>query len=301
MMTRIAIASVLFIAATVTFTGAWILARRSFGGGTAQGATTMQSAPAWLGSDTPEFHDSFSTNAALREAARAEASANSYWWLQSGGMAEFRNGRARTLQETPAPHAEWRRVYAARHPADSDNGRHPQNIFRLVTRSHWQDSAQQIYARIIRYHPSASSNRNGSNGIYLLARYQDAQNFYSAGMRVDGTAAIVKTTDGVSSELARTALFAERAYDRQKNPQLLPKDTWIGLKARTLNRHDGGVTITLAVDIGATGNWTSVLQVVDDGKTFGGPPHAEFGAAGIRSDFMDAEFDNYAIARQRIE
>lgn len=84
-------------------------------------------------------------------------------------------------------------------------------------------------------------------------------------------------------------------YDTEKNPNLLPLNTWIGLRSEISNQIDGTVSIKLFVDRQNTGKWELVINTIDDGKTFGGSVIASEGYAGIRTDFMDAEFEDYSI------
>lgn len=85
------------------------------------------------------------------------------------------------------------------------------------------------------------------------------------------------------------------AWNKNSNPNLLPKDIWIGLRSEVVTDSSGVVNIKVYVDMGKTGNWVLVVEAEDDGKSYSGPAFLEAGHAGIRTDFMDVEFDDYSI------
>lgn len=189
--------------------------------------------------------------------------------------------------------SKWQRTYAASNPLDTDNGFHPQNILRLVTRSKWQDFRQEAYFRITRDQLSRSPNREGHNGLLLFNRYQDGQNLYYTGVRVDGNAVIKKKINGRYYTMAFRKIYPG-TYNRSSNPNLLPKDTWIGLRSEVVNNSNGTATIKLYVDNGRTGKWTLAAEAVDNGKSYSEVIRAP-GYGGIRTDFMDIEFDDYRM------
>jgi hypothetical protein len=130
----------------------------------------------------------------------------------------------------------------------------------------------------------------------MMARYVDGYNLYYAGLRVDGYAVIKKKIGGRYFTLAYKPVFTESGkYDRDKNPNLLPLGTSIGLKAEARNIGDSSVSLKLYADIGRKGNWTLVAEAIDDGRSYGGSAHTGAAYAGIRTDFMDVEFDDYLI------
>lgn len=51
------------------------------------------------------------------------------------------------------------------------------------------------------------------------------------------------------------------------------------------------------MDKDKTGNWLLAAEATDDGKSYGGTPILSEGYAGVRTDFMDAEFDDYKVAK----
>lgn len=157
----------------------------------------------------------------------------------------------------------------------------------------WGNSSQQAYFKIIGDNLSSSPNRNLSNGLLLFNRYKGSDNLYYAGLRVDGYAVIKKKANGTYYTMDEKPVFAG-IYNHDSNPDLLPKNQWLGIRADTSNLLDGSVRIELFTDIGDTGNWTRVLDVTDNGKSFGGAVFAS-GHGGIRTDFMDVEFKDYMI------
>jgi hypothetical protein len=237
-----------------------------------------------------KLNDSFDSTTTLVEAGRMSDSASPYWWVSSGAYFLGRGGLGSTIAGSLPSNDSWRRYYAATSPADTDNGFRPQNLFRLVTRSRWQNVRQQVYFRIRRDNLSASSNRNASNGLLLMNRYLDSDNLYYAGIRVDGAAVIKKKYRGRYHTLAYAKIFPG-GYHRTSAPSLLPKNEWLGLATELRNRTDGTVRIVLYVDPGP-GGWVPVFDVIDDGLAFG-PAITTSGYGGIRTDFMDVELENY--------
>ena len=91
--------------------------------------------------------------------------------------------------------------------------------------------------------------------------------------------------------------FRVPEYDRNENPNLLPMDEWLGLKAEFRNTPDGNVDVKLYAKVGKNGEWKLAASVIDDGrKEFGTHIIDGEGHAGIRTDFMDVEFSNYKIS-----
>lgn len=240
------------------------------------------------------FEDEFERVEMIHETNQMTTSANPNWWLSSGGMLIVENGVGKTIQGDAPTDNRWRLRYAQTKPIDTDNGYHPQNIFRLVMRSQWLDARQQVYFRIQRDQLSDSSYRNGSNGIFLMNRYQDADNLYYVGIRVDGKAIVKKKTQGHYYTLAYTQVYSG-TYDRALNPNLLPKAAFIGLRSEVRTLPDDTVEIRVYLDKGREEKWELVLTAVDDGVSYGGSPLLHPGYGGIRTDFMDVEFDNYRM------
>ena len=181
-------------------------------------------------------------------------------------------------------------------PIDTDNGYHPQNIFRLVSRNKWKNFEQEVYFKVNKINASESPNRNGSNGVLFFNRYQNGDNLYYAGIRVDGAAVIKKKINGKYYILAKKQFYTnDEPYDRGTNPNLIPNERWIGIKSEVKTNPDKSVSVKLFIDNEKNGNWVLALEAKDDNEFYSGPPILNDGYAGLRSDFMDVEFDDYGI------
>ncbi len=224
----------------------------------------------------------------LQEASSALASTSRYWWVNSGAYLNISGGYGRTIQGALAATDPWRILYAANNPTDTDNGQHPQNIFRLVSRNQWQNARTEAQFYIDRDNLSASPNRNVSNGLLLFNRYQDSQNLYYAGVRVDGAAVIKKKQNSIYTTLAYTSNIFAGTYNHATNPDLIPKNQWMGLRTDVQNQSDGSVRITLYLDRNNNGNWQQMAQATDKST-----PITKAGYNGIRTDFMDVTFENF--------
>ncbi|MGH7898039.1 MAG: BACON domain-containing protein [Candidatus Binatia bacterium] len=220
-------------------------------------------------------------------------SADPDWWVNSGGRFCRQASLGSTVQGSLPANDRWRTLYASSNPVDTDNGYHPQNIFRFVTKGLWGDVQQTVYFRIRALNMSSSSNRNASNGILFFHRYQDGQNLYYAGVRVDGAAVIKKKLGGTYYTMAyHSGVYPGGSYNATSNPNLLPMDRWVGMRT-VIDNASGGVTIRLELDDPAIGSgWTPVIEAEDSGQ-YGGAAITVSGHAGIRTDFMDVEFDGY--------
>lgn len=255
---------------------------------TNQVATAITSSP---------FIYSFNVSGQLEEAGSMKESRSPYWWLDSGGLMTIEENTGHTNYGDLPIFSKWNVMYRVSNPTDTDNGTHPQNIFRLITRSTWQQYSEQAYFNINTYNLSKSENRNVSNGLLLFLHYVDQNNFYYAGVRVDGTAVIKKKVNGKYFTLAQKKIFPG-TYDRDKNPTLLPSHTWLGIKTSIQNNDDGSVTVRLYFDEkGDRENpqWKIMLTAVDGVGGADGNPIVQESFAGIRLDFMDVEFSNFRI------
>ena len=240
---------------------------------------------------TPPFHYSFNTEGILQESASSSLSTSPYWWLNSGAELNLLNGRGKTIQGALASTDPWRLTYLASSPVDTDNGYHPQNIFRMVSRSKWQNFNQSVYFNIKKDQLSLSPNRAEHNGLLLMSRYiSGGDTLYYSGVRVDGEAIIKKKLNGKYYTLVSEKIFSG-TYNRLSKPSLLPKNTWIGLKTEIRNI-GSRVNIKLYMDLGWTGNWVKILETTDSSS-----PILSEGYTGIRTDFMDVEFDSYRITK----
>lgn len=231
----------------------------------------------------------------LEEAGSIDESLSSKWWLNSGGCFYRENGAGRTMQGEIPDDSKWRLAYLESNPIDTDGGYHPQNIFRLITRDKWQNFRQEGYFKINKYNLSDSPNRNESNGILLFSRYLDSDNLYYAGVRVDGTAIIKKKLAGKYYTLVQKQLTEGVKYDKESNPNLLPSGEWIGIRSEISNTPEGDVRIILYVDIGKTGVWKIAAEAIDKENGNESGLITDEGRAGIRTDFMDVEFDDYRL------
>jgi hypothetical protein len=242
--------------------------------------------------------DDFSENGTLEEAGKITDSKSQNWWLSSGAYFFQEDGVGKTIQGSIEEGSKWQKKYKKNDPGETDDGFYPQNIFRLVTRNKWYNYSQEAYYKITNYNLSEDDHRSESNGLLLFNRYQDENNLYYTGLRVDGAVVIKKKYNGVYYTMAYKQIF-DGKYDRESNPNLLPVNVWIGIRSEVNDNNDGTVSIKLLVDKDRSGNWKLVLETKDDGESFGGKAILDEGYAGIRTDFMDVEFDDYKITKKR--
>src|SRR3989344_3739378 len=242
------------------------------------------------------FSEAFDNTFTLEQVWPSVRSGHADWWVSSGGYLISENGSGRTLKGNLLPSDRFAMKYANSNPRDTAKGFRPQNVFRLVLRENFLNATQELRARVIYYEPSSSEYRNESNGVLLFNRYQDESNLYYVGIRVDGNAVIKKKLNGRYSTLDITPVFSNKnPYNREANNNFLPLNSWIGIKSLIKNIEDDKVQIELFIDQTGNGKWKRVLSVVDDGVTYG-PAITKSGYGGIRTDFMDVEFDDYRIA-----
>jgi hypothetical protein len=259
-------------------------------------------APGAAGSSTPPvavtspFIYSFNVPGTLQESGSMDASASPYWWLDSGGYFIVGNNTGETVQGALPAADPWRIAYAGSNPTDTDQGAHPQNIFRLVTRSTWDNVREQMGFYIAADNLSSSPNRNESNGLLLMSRYTgDGQTLYYAGIRVDGTAVIKKKYHGTYYTMAQKPVFSGAYTGTGAGANLLPHGEWIALRSDTRTNADGSVTVTLSMQLQG-GDWVELLSANDTGKNFGDtPPILGPGYMGIRTDFMDVRFEGFSL------
>ncbi len=219
------------------------------------------------------------------------ASTDPTWFLNSGAYLFIGSSTWRTVFGELSSNDPWRTEYVFENPVDTDNGFHPQNIFRLVSIGTWQNVEQTLYFRIAKTNLSASPNRNESNGVLLFSNYADADNLYYAGIRVDGTAIIKKKINGNYYDLDQETIYPG-VYDVNSSPNLMPQNVWIGLRTVTKTLPGGSVSIDVYIDKNGSGSWTQAAHGIDDGSD--GGPALSGGHAGIRTDFMDVEFRQYS-------
>lgn len=231
----------------------------------------------------------FDVSGVLEESDSMETSASQALWLNSGALFTVESGVGRTVYgDLPQEHI-WRKKYSRTNSLDTDHGYHPQNIFRLITRTKYLNVQQQAYFKIKADHFSASPNRNESNGLLLFNRYVDDNNLFYAGIRVDGLAVIKKKVNGKYVTLAQTPVQRGK-YSRSSNTNFIPHNTWLGIKTEVMNDDTGSVRIKLFLDMEGDNSWQLVLETEDSTKVLSQP-----GFGGIRTDFMDVEFKEYQI------
>lgn len=295
---RVSEATVVIVAAIAIATGLMVMSYHWQPDQNNPHAGEANLSPGGATTPTPaRFNDDFNTRSNLQESGDMPQSASQYWWLNSGGRLTLNGGYAQTVHGSLAPEDRWRKEYAKNNPVDTDGGIHPQNVFRLVTRSKYRQVMQEARFRVDADQLSKSPRRNESNGLLLFNRYQDGNNLYYTGLRVDGHAVIKKKFRGKYYTMAETPVFPG-TYDRIKSPNLLPKNVWIGLRSSVITRADGMTEIEIWSDLGHPGEWRQLLTVTDDGQRYGGKTIDAGGYGGIRTDFMDVSFRNYAISER---
>jgi hypothetical protein len=240
-----------------------------------------------------EFYYSFNAPGILQESMDAAESSSPYWFLDSGGKLIIQHGTGETIQGILDAQDRWYHAYAKSNPTDTEGGAHPQNLFRLVSKSVWGNSVIQADFKIVRDNLSASPNRNASNGLLLMLRYESADTLYYAGIRVDGTAVIKKKYNGIYYTMAQTQLYSGN-YDRDTKPNLLPHQVWIGLRASAETQADGSVAVNLYMQTEENG-WSLLARATDHGQFGNTRPITQAAPSGIRTDFMDVLFRNLSI------
>ncbi len=232
------------------------------------------------------------TPSMMYETGAMSESTEPNWWLNSGGQLT-RNGKfLSTVQGQLANSDSFRNLYADSNPVDTDNGYRPQNLLRLVTRVKFKNFNQQVFFNIQNINTSESPNRNQSNGVFFFNRYQDGKTLYYVGIRVDGTAVIKKKFAGEYTTL-KSAIVYPGTYQHETQPNLLPTHRWIGIRSEVINTSNNSVMIAMYInDINLGTGWIKILEVEDSGQN--GDTILNEGFAGIRSDFMDVNFDAYA-------
>ena len=237
----------------------------------------------------------FSTPTLLEEAGGYESSLNNLYWLNSGALAYvYGSTSIRTLTGDLEKGSKWQRAYMVSNPIDTENGYHPQNLFRLFTKAVFSDAVYQTYFKITKIVLSQSPNRNESNGVLIMFHAKDNANLYYAGLRVDGTAVIKKKTTGDYMTLGEVPVFAFAKYDKNSNPNLLPLDVWLGVQVKIKELPLKQEDITLSIDIGNSGMWVPMIHVID---TFQNnvPTLFEPSHAGLRTDFMEVQMKDFTI------
>lgn len=233
----------------------------------------------------------FDTDGTLEEAGSPKESSSVYWWLNSGGTLAIENGTGRSARRGQSVADRWFRAYRTNNALDTDSGRYPQNLFRLISQSEVGDADISMAFRMLGINLTDTPNRDVWSGVFLFSRYRDSDNLYYAGIRQDGHVIIKKKIGGQYHTLAEKEYFKSlRPYERDTNPNFIPGQTWLQLRLVT-KREDDDIRLTLYLKENA--GWEEVLSVLDDGV--GGNAFTEPGRFGIRTDYMDVEFDNYQV------
>ncbi len=240
---------------------------------------------------TTLFTYNCSVEGRLQETGSMSSTTSPYWWLNSGGYMYLSGGVCKTVQGELPVSDFWRLLYNRNNPTDTDEGFHPQNIFRLVTKQKFGgDISQKISFNATTMNLSDSMERNAWSGVLLFNRYQDGNNLYYAGIRDDGHAVIKSKKNGAYTTLAEAPYFSG-TYNRITNPTLLPFQEWMAIKTEIITNDDETVTIKLYVDNNNDGNWKLAVSATDKNN-----PILNAGYAGLRLDYRDALFDSYQIS-----
>jgi len=244
----------------------------------------------------------FNVDGVLHESWPMDSSSSKYFWLNSGGKLPIENGIGGTIQGKLPTNDKWRQLYAKNNPLDTGNGYYPQNLFRWVTRSTWDNVSQELPFKITEMNLTDTPNRDGYSGVLLFARYQpDGQTTYYAGLRQDGGVVIKKKYNGTYYTLKQVnGVFSNgKPYDRNSNPNLIPEDKWMAIKFDVKNKSDGSVSLDLYLDqnydIKKARDWKLVASAADQNNKYGGSPVLSTAHAGVRTDYMDVLFDNYRL------
>ncbi|MCA9308573.1 hypothetical protein KC980_03600 [candidate division WWE3 bacterium] len=212
---------------------------------------------------------------------------NYRWNIVSGGILNIKKSVLSTnIGELNTQNPVYK-LYQNKAPIDSDNGKHPQNLFKITTKRSYINSTQKITYKIKKLNLSDSPNRNNTNGIFLLSKYKNEQTYYKAGLRVDGNFIISRTLNGETQILAAKTYFLGD-YDRTQTPYLINTSEEDLLKFETIETKDG-VMLKLYYRDTPKRDWFTMLEVFDPTDM----AIVSKGKNGIQTDFMDVEFTNY--------
>ncbi|MDO8572616.1 MAG: hypothetical protein Q7S11_02470 [bacterium] len=242
---------------------------------------------------TLPFSYDFHVDGTLNETTDQISSSSPYWWVASGGSLIISSGTGKTTSGNLPASNPMNKLYAMKNPVATDLGIHPQNVFQMFLRQQELNPSVQVYVKENKDNLSNTQNRHPWNGVSLLARYVNDNTYYYAGIRSDGGVVIKKKVNGVYQTLAYKKIFSG-TYDATKNPNLIPKGTWIGLRMDVSTSAAGNPKLSLYVDQGNAGVWQLATEAIDDPSIYGAPITAT-GLVGIQSDFADTEFDNFKL------
>ena len=235
-----------------------------------------------------------STSRTLTESTSSTNSPDANLWLKSGGKLTIADGRALSLQGSLSANDPLRLAYAQKANIESDNGFHPQNIFQLNTKKVWLNSSAEVDVKITSLNFFNLNNSHPWNGISLISRFTDDNNYYYSSWRVDGYLTIKKKSAGKHYTLIQKKIY-DGTYDPAVNPSLLPFGKNVGLKFDTVTNANGSVTLKLYIDNDNTGNWQLATEYTDTGS-IGGNTLKNSGQAGILASYIDAEYSGYNIS-----
>ncbi len=243
----------------------------------------------------PSLHYTFTVSGTLAESGSMKESSSPYFWLNSGAYLILKDGNGLTNHGALAATNFWRRAYSSSNALDTADGYYPQNLFRLVTKSTWNNVEESVRFKIDAVNTTDTPNRDGYSGILLMSRYRDSANLYYAGIRMDGTAVIKKKRQGTYSTLASSQnLFDQNEhYNRDTNPNLIPEGQWMRLRTIVTDEANGGTNIELWLDRNDSGTWERIASATDSANPITGPAYA-----GIRTDYMDISFDDYKLTER---
>jgi hypothetical protein len=96
--------------------------------------------------------------------------------------------------------------------------------------------------------------------------------------------------------MAQKAVFPGTYGSPANNVNLLPHNEWVSLRSEVVTSSDGKtVTVDLYMKRANETSWTKLLEASDSGQYGGTPPITAAGFEGIRTDFMDVQFENYEL------
>lgn len=264
----------------------------SAGGGTVVPLSAEASAARAVSSP---FVYTFNAPGTLAEAGSMGESSSPYFWVNSGAYLIIQDGLGKTVQGKLSTSNFWRTLYGSSNPLDTGNGYYPQNLFRLVTRSSWTNTSQEMQFKIQHTNLTDTSNRDGYSGVLFFSRYRDNDNLYYAGIRQDGTSVIKKKIGGTYYTMDQRQVFSG-SYDKWSNPSLIPQKQWMRMRLVTQSQADGSVSLTLYLDKNDTGSFVEIGHAVDKNGAYGGSPVVNGPAyAGIRTDYEDVFFNDYRL------
>lgn len=240
------------------------------------------------------FIENFEGSYVLEESGDMTNSASNDWWLNSGAYLFYVDGIATTQLGPLEEKNRWVNAYKNSNSDSTRDGYYPQNIFRLITRSKWQNFEQELEFEILENNLIDAEHRNESNGVLLFMRYLDSDNLYYAGVRVDGNYAIKRKRDGQYETLAikpfTNQLYVRDVSDEEGKQSLIETNQKIFLKTSIKNNEQGYVEIKLYAKDSIDQHWTEVLSAIDKSSL----AIRESAYAGIRGDFMDLKFYRYS-------